>query len=72
VNGVLLRVVVEPDCAGCEQASRIVRKMRERVPDLEVELVVLGSRPPWKVFTPRYLLDGRPVSATELEARWPR
>jgi hypothetical protein len=68
---VLLQVVVEPDCAGCEQASRIVRRMKEQVPDLEVELVVLGSRPPGKVFTPRYLLDGRPISAADLEARWP-
>jgi hypothetical protein len=68
---VLLQVVVAADCAGCEQASRIMRRIKGRVPDLELELVVLGSRPPGKVLTPRYLLDGRPVSAAELEARWP-
>jgi hypothetical protein len=68
---VLLQVVVGPDCAGCERASRIVRKMRERVPDIEAELVVLARRPPATVVNPRYLLDGRPVSAAELEARRP-
>ena len=60
-----LDVVVASDCRGCDEARAVASGIRERFPDLRVNLIELDGRepPPERVVaTPTYLLDGTVVS----------
>lgn len=50
------------ECPGCGRARRLARELRERRPDVRVELHDLaegGRLPPQAVGVPAWLLDGR-------------
>lgn len=59
----LLDVYVAKHCFGYEEASRLVREIKQRLPGLQVGVTVLDeiteSAPPDIPATPSYFLDGR-------------
>ena len=60
-----LDIVVASHCNACEEARVVAVRIRERFPDLSVNVLELDDRhqaPDGVVATPTYLLDGRVVS----------
>lgn len=61
----ILSIYVLPHCRGCARARRIAEEIRDRVPDVQVDVVDLstGTALPASVFSvPTYLLDGVVIS----------
>ncbi|MCH8340655.1 MAG: hypothetical protein IIA51_03765 [Chloroflexi bacterium] len=54
-----LDIYIDDCCETCEQARKIADQVRERMPQVEVNLIVLNGETPDSVFAvPTYLLDG--------------
>ena len=54
-----LDIYIDDSCETCEHARQIAEKVRERVPQVEVNLIELTGEKPDSVFAvPTYLLDG--------------
>lgn len=60
-----LIIYILEDCLGCERARRTACAVRERAPDIQVDVVDLsdGQSPPSSIFgVPAYVLNGQVVS----------
>ncbi len=59
-----LTIYVLADCPGCERARQTASAVRQRLPEIQVEVVDLESeRSPDGVFgVPAYAIDGKVVS----------
>ncbi|MCH8337934.1 MAG: hypothetical protein IH858_03670 [Chloroflexi bacterium] len=54
-----LDIYIDDCCETCEQARKIADQVRERMPQVEVNLIELNGETPDSVFAvPTYLLDG--------------
>lgn len=54
-----LDIYIDDWCETCEQARKIADQVRERMPQVEVNLIELNGETPDSVFAvPTYLLDG--------------
>ncbi len=54
-----LDIYIDDCCETCDHARKIARQVRERMPQVEVNLIELRGEKPESVFAvPTYLLDG--------------
>lgn len=54
-----LDIYIDDCCETCDQARKIADQVRERMPQVEVNLIELNGETPDSVFAvPTYLLDG--------------
>ncbi|MDK1045113.1 MAG: hypothetical protein QGM45_05425 [Anaerolineales bacterium] len=54
-----LDIYIDDCCDTCDQARKIADQVRERMPQVEVNLIELNGETPDSVFAvPTYLLDG--------------
>ncbi|MFQ5942580.1 MAG: hypothetical protein ACE5JF_03395 [Anaerolineales bacterium] len=54
-----LDIYIDDGCETCDHARQIANQVRERVPQVEVNLIELTGEKPDSVFAvPTYLLDG--------------
>ena len=54
-----LDIYIDDCCDTCDQARKIADQVRERMPQVEVNLIELSGEKPDSVFAvPTYLLDG--------------
>ena len=54
-----LDIYIDDNCATCEHARLIANQVRDRVPQVEVNVIELTGEKPDNVFAvPTYLLDG--------------
>ena len=57
-----LDIYIDHCCENCDHARQIAEQVRERMPQVEVNLIELTGEKPERVFAvPTYLLDGAQV-----------